>query len=61
MDARVGSAALHQHVVAVSRPGMRQSGRYHGLAMTSTAQLRVRDDVLEEPRVAFRHAAGSVL
>ena len=37
VHAGIRSTALHQHVVAVSRPGMPQCGLHHGLAMTSAA------------------------
>jgi len=43
------STALHQHVVAVSRPCIFQCSQHRGLAMTSASQLRVSDNVLQEP------------
>src|SRR5262249_62150733 len=49
VHAGVGSTALHQPVVAVSRPGMFECSPYYGLAMTSASQLGVSDNVLQEP------------
>jgi hypothetical protein len=37
VHAGICSTALHQHVVAVSRPCMFQCSQYHGLAMTSAS------------------------
>jgi hypothetical protein len=45
----ISSAALHQHVVAVSRPCMFECSHDHGLAMASASQLRVSDHVLQKP------------
>jgi len=49
VHAGICSTALHQHVVAVGRPCMFQCGPYDGLAVTLPSQLRVSNDVLQEP------------
>ena len=47
--AGICSAALHQDVVAVSSPRMSECSQHHRLAMTLASQLRVGDNILQEP------------
>ena len=55
MHTGVCSTALHQNVVAVSRPRMCQRGLNHGFAVTAAPQLRVSDNILQKA-VAFSSA-----
>src|SRR5215467_7030521 len=48
MDSRVCSTALHQYVVTIDRPCMRQGGLHDGLAVTPPPELRVADNILQE-------------
>jgi hypothetical protein len=48
MDSGVCPTTLHQHVVAVRRPSVRQRGLNDGFAVTSAAQLGMGDDILQE-------------
>jgi hypothetical protein len=48
VHAGICSTALHQDMVAVSPPCMFQGSPNHSLAVTSAAQLRMSDDVLQE-------------
>jgi hypothetical protein len=48
MDARVCPAALHQDVVTIDRPCMRQGGLHDSLAVTPPPELGVADNVLQE-------------
>jgi hypothetical protein len=48
MDARVCPAALHQHVVTIDRPCVRQGGLHDSLAVAPLPELRVADNVLQE-------------
>jgi len=49
MHAGICSTALHQHVVAVSRPRVSQCREDHRPAMTSASQLGASDNILQEP------------
>ena len=48
MDARVCSTALHQYVVTIDRPCMRQGGLHDSLAVTPPPELRVADNILKK-------------
>ena len=48
MHARIGSAALHQHMMAVDLPGAGQCCADDGLSMTAALVLRMRRDVFQE-------------
>lgn len=48
MHAGIGAAALHQHVVTISRPGFFQRGVQDGTAMALPAKRGMGHDIFEE-------------
>ena len=48
MHARIGAAALHQHVVTVPRPGLLQRGSDDGAAMALSAKRGMGHDIFEK-------------
>jgi hypothetical protein len=67
MHTRISAAALHQNVVAVVGPSLRQCGSDDGAAVAESAKVRMRDHVFEkavaptltqEIRCGHQHACG---
>src|SRR5207244_9454965 len=52
MHARIGAAALQQHVMTILFPGVGQCGENDGPAMASAAKFGMRHDIFEKAMLA---------